>query len=243
MTVDFFKHKYGYEIEGMWMPRVTAITALTSRPFFAASFRSAHWGTAVHEAIEKILKGESNKAEEKIAPSLVAFEQWRKDQGVKIVNPIEDIECRVYDFEHGYAGTIDMVADVQGKRGVVDIKTGNAMRDEYSLQTAAYLGAYNNSFPKNTMGKKKERAKPPKYCFKIEEKGKEYPWWRKISFQRQAPKASIKKVSIKSKAPFCPQNSLLAFQTSLHPTVRTTPKNKTIPKTRNTTNARSFFII
>ncbi|MCH7828806.1 PD-(D/E)XK nuclease family protein [Patescibacteria group bacterium] len=143
MTLDYFKHKYGYEVEGVWMPRVTAITSLTSRPFFVGSYRSADWGNMVHSAIEKILKGEPHDGEKKIGPSLHAFEKWRRAHAVHITNPAADIECRVYDFENGYAGTIDMIAEVKGKRGIVDLKTGNGIRDEYSLQTAAYLNAYN----------------------------------------------------------------------------------------------------
>ena len=143
MSIDYFKHKYGYETEGVWMPRVTAITALVSRPFFVGSFRSADWGTAVHSAIENVLKGNKDAREERIAPSLQAFEQWRKEWQVSIADPGADIECRVYDFENGYAGTIDMVAQVSGRRGIVDVKTGNGIREEHSLQTAAYLNAYN----------------------------------------------------------------------------------------------------
>ena len=148
MTVDFFKHKYGYETEGIWMPRVTAITALTSRSFFFAGSFAADWGNAVHTALEKRLKGEMLKGEEKIGPSLRAFDKWRAANAVKIADPTRDVEARVYDFEYGYAGTIDMVAQVQGKIGVIDVKTGNGMRDEYSLQTAAYLNAYNKGIQK-----------------------------------------------------------------------------------------------
>ena len=148
MTVDFFKQKYGYEVEGVWMPRVTAITSLVSRPFFGVGFGAADWGTAVHTAIEKKLKGQVGFIDQKIAPSLEAFEKWRKAQQVKIANPTQDIECRVYDFEQGYAGTVDLVAGVQGRRGIVDVKTGSTVRDEYSLQTAAYLNAYNKGATK-----------------------------------------------------------------------------------------------
>lgn len=148
MSIDFFKHRYGYEVEGIWMPRVTAITALVSRPFFVGSLGSADWGTLVHSAIEKTLKGETHVPEQKIGPSLRAFEKWRSAQGVKIENPATDIEAKVVDFENGYAGTVDMVAEVRGTRGVVDVKTGNGMRDEYSLQTAAYLNAYNKGAQK-----------------------------------------------------------------------------------------------
>ncbi|MDA1337412.1 MAG: PD-(D/E)XK nuclease family protein [bacterium] len=147
MSIEYFKQKYGYEVEGIWMPRVTAITSLTSRPFFGASYRSADWGNEVHSAVEKILKGEAKDSQEKIEPTLVAFEKWRKEYDVQIVSPA-DIELRVYDFENGYAGTIDMVAEVQGKRGIIDLKTGNSIRSEHSLQTVAYLNAYNKGATK-----------------------------------------------------------------------------------------------
>ncbi|MDZ4231698.1 MAG: hypothetical protein U1C72_00405, partial [Candidatus Pacearchaeota archaeon] len=103
MTTEFFKKKYGYETEGMWMPRVTAITALVSKPFFAGALGFADWGNLVHSSVEKILKGEPGVAEERIAPSLYAFEKWRKAQEVTIHNPTADIEAKVYDFENGYA--------------------------------------------------------------------------------------------------------------------------------------------
>ena len=153
MSIDYFKHKYGYEIEDIWMPRVTAITSLISRPFFNGSYRSAEWGNRVHSAVEKILKQEEYEVEKKIEPTLRVFAQWQKEYTVRIINPKEDIECKVYDFENGYAGTIDMVAEVRGRRGIVDLKTGNAIRDEHSLQTAAYLNAYNKGVKKKLQAK------------------------------------------------------------------------------------------
>lgn len=148
MSIDYFKYKYGHEVEGIWMPRVTAITALISRPFFVSGFASANWGTSVHTAIEGILKGKESVAEDKIKPSLFAFEKWKKTEDVVIKDPSLDIERKVYDFDNGYAGTLDMIAEVAGRRGIVDIKTGNSIREEYSMQTAAYLNAYNKGTTK-----------------------------------------------------------------------------------------------
>jgi len=148
MTTDFFKKRYGHEVEGVWMPRVTAITSLTSRPFFAGAMKSADWGNTVHTSVEKLLKGEEHASQARIEPSLQAFKKWRETQAVRILNPVTDIEAKVCDFENGYIGTVDMVAEVLGKRGVVDLKTGNTIRDEYSLQTAAYMNAYNKGVPK-----------------------------------------------------------------------------------------------
>ena len=153
MTVDFFKHKYGYEIEGIWLPRVTAVTSLVSKSFLFSNQGSADWGTLVHETIARMLKKETAETLPSVQPSLVAFSEWQKEYRVKIIDPKAHIETRVYDMDAGYAGTIDMVAEVQGVMGVVDLKTGNGMREEYLLQTAAYLHAYNKGVSKKEQGK------------------------------------------------------------------------------------------
>ncbi len=38
----------------------------------------------------------------------------------------------------GYAGTLDRIINLNGKRILVDIKTSNAIYDSYWLQLAAY---------------------------------------------------------------------------------------------------------
>lgn len=152
MTTDFFKFKYGYEIEGMWLPRVTAVTSLVSKSFLFSNQGSADWGTLVHSTIEHILKKESVETLSSVQPSLAAFQKWQREYQVKILDPAH-IEKRVYDMEAGYAGTIDMVAEVQGTVGVVDLKTSNGMQDAYFLQTAAYLNAYNKGVSKKEQGK------------------------------------------------------------------------------------------
>ena len=62
MTVDFFRQRYGYEIEGVWLPRVTAITSIISKSFLFASQGSADWGTLVHSTIASTLKKEAVEA-------------------------------------------------------------------------------------------------------------------------------------------------------------------------------------
>jgi hypothetical protein len=153
MTIDFFKQKYGYEIEGIWLPRVTAVTSLVSRSFLFSNQGSADWGTLVHSTIASLLKKETVETLGAVQPSLVAFHKWQRDYQVKILDPYAHIEKRVYDMEAGYAGTIDMVAQVQGIMGVVDLKTSNGMQDSYLLQTAAYLNAYNKGANKKDHGK------------------------------------------------------------------------------------------
>ncbi|MDE2021077.1 MAG: hypothetical protein KGJ13_12135, partial [Patescibacteria group bacterium] len=47
-----------------------------------------------------------------------------------------------------YAGTIDTLALVDGKFGVLDIKTSQAIYRDYNLQTAAYIEALLDELPK-----------------------------------------------------------------------------------------------
>ncbi|HEY4475609.1 MAG TPA: hypothetical protein VJB92_02730, partial [Candidatus Paceibacterota bacterium] len=51
----------------------------------------------------------------------------------------EYVEKRVIHHDHQYAGTIDALALINGKFGVLDIKTSQAIYRDYNLQTAAYM--------------------------------------------------------------------------------------------------------
>jgi hypothetical protein len=53
------------------------------------------------------------------------------------------IEQNFVSSELGFAGTIDRVMELGGKRYLVDIKTSNAIYDSYWLQLAAYRLLYN----------------------------------------------------------------------------------------------------
>jgi hypothetical protein len=106
-------------------------------------------GSAVHEKIEWTLRGELQQA---VGPepqlegaalwAFMAWEDWRKS--VNLV-PVQ-IEQMVYSVKHGYAGTLDLFAEMDlptGQRGmaVLDWKTSKALYPESSLQSAAYAEA------------------------------------------------------------------------------------------------------
>ncbi|MBI2577699.1 MAG: PD-(D/E)XK nuclease family protein [Candidatus Wildermuthbacteria bacterium] len=156
MSLDFFIKNHGYETAGFWLPRVTTITSIISKPnliqyyarhrnIFAAQRAlalAADWGTMVHEGIENVLRGESFVIDPRISPSVSAFRVWMREHDIEVVGEHGGIERRVTDLEHRYAGTIDIIAKVDGRVGVIDIKTGSGIWEEYYLQTAAYLHAY-----------------------------------------------------------------------------------------------------
>jgi hypothetical protein len=157
MNVDYFKKKYGHEIGGIWVPRVTAITDIIAKPallrYYAAqeSFEaaqvqlrnSANWGTLTHSTIEQIFKGYKVEIDPKIAPSIEAFFEWKNQHQIRILDPEKDIERTVFDPENFYAGKLDALIEIDGELGILDVKTGTGIWEEYFLQTAAYLNAYN----------------------------------------------------------------------------------------------------
>jgi len=150
---DNFKEENGYEIDGIWYPRITRIVGIKAKPalyrYYAAApnfaaaesqkEKSAEEGTLVHEMVEKILIGESPIIDPLIAPSIKAFYDFFEANDVLVIP--EHIEKRILHPGERYAGTIDALAYVNGKFGILDIKTSQAIYRDYNLQTAAYLGA------------------------------------------------------------------------------------------------------
>lgn len=150
-SLENFKALNGYEIDGIWYPRVTAIVSIKAKPalykFYAdqASFaaadaiknKSAEEGTLIHETIEAILKGEIPSISNAVAPVVTAFLDFRKQNEVIP----HQIETRIVSKKHHYAGTLDCLAEVNGELGVLDIKTSQAIYRDYGIQTAAYVEA------------------------------------------------------------------------------------------------------
>ena len=154
-----FKAQNGYDIEGLWYPRVTRIVDMKAKPalyrFYGdvgfengqrISQQSAQEGTAVHEAVERLLIGEkAGTVPLQIAPSIYAFLDFFRKNKIE-VDPAH-VERRIVNQEHRYAGTIDTMATIGGKFGVLDIKTSEAVYRDYGIQTAAYMDSLVREFP------------------------------------------------------------------------------------------------
>jgi hypothetical protein len=146
-----FRQRAGYDIEGVWYPRVTSIVAIKSKPalyrYYArmpnmraadeAKNRSAEEGTRIHEAIEAVLMGSSPVLDEVTSAPVEAFTDFLRNSHV---TPL-CVEQRVVSTMHGYAGTVDVIAEVDGVIGVIDIKTSKSIYRDYGIQTAAYVTA------------------------------------------------------------------------------------------------------
>jgi len=163
MSIDFFKQRNGYEIDDVWFPRVTTITSLVFKGAPMHFMRGAiNWGILVHETIQARLQGEDIEIDPRIIPSIEAFDEWAKQNELVVWDPSHAIEKRVVDRENIYAGTIDIVGSVRGKKGVIELKTSTEILSHYALQTAAYLNALTKGpdqslFPELTDGEVQTR--------------------------------------------------------------------------------------
>jgi hypothetical protein len=157
--LDQFKEQCGYTIDDVWYPRVTKIVTIKSKPALyyyygqaksykaaqAATEQSAKEGTAIHEAVEGLLLNKNPEIPSEIAPAVKSFLEFYEKNNIT-VSP-ELIERRIINYDHRYAGTVDAIARIGGKLGVLDIKTSQAIYRDYSLQTSAYMDALKNEFP------------------------------------------------------------------------------------------------
>jgi hypothetical protein len=81
--------------------------------------------------------GPSPHVTDKATWAFMAWEDWKKSVNLKPVY----VEQTVWSDRHGYAGTMDLLAHVNGVLTVLDWKTGKAVYPEAHLQNAAYRHA------------------------------------------------------------------------------------------------------
>jgi len=80
--------------------------------------------------------------------------RFNEERGMRFTP--EFIERQVWSRSHRYAGTVDALAEIDGKFGVLDIKTSPGFYPEYNLQTAAYVTALKEYHIKEALGLTRE---------------------------------------------------------------------------------------
>jgi hypothetical protein len=73
-------------------------------------------------------------AHEAVMAGAVAYAEWEAEAKPKYLAS----ERKVMSREHRFVGTLDLIAELDGKRTIVDIKTSNRVYAEHWLQLAAY---------------------------------------------------------------------------------------------------------
>ncbi|MBU6500948.1 MAG: hypothetical protein KGJ89_02380 [Patescibacteria group bacterium] len=157
-TPEDFKEASGYTIDGVWYPRVTKIVSIKAKPallyFYAEApslkaaqaitQKSAEEGTLIHETVEGLLLGKNPEIPPSVAPAIKAFREFWDKNNIQVTPEL--VERRVISYDNRYAGTVDALALIGGKFGVLDIKTSQSIYRDYNLQTSAYMDALKDQF-------------------------------------------------------------------------------------------------
>ena len=94
-------------------------------------------GTDVHTAFEELADGKTLDLK-KYPPAqrgyISAIAKWWLEFSPNVV----ENELIVASLEHGFAGRMDLLADIDGRRGIIDLKTSAAIRESHHFQMAGY---------------------------------------------------------------------------------------------------------
>lgn len=104
-------------------------------------------GSQVHEAAEDLMNGREvtwiddngyAKYDTHVWGMIVKFHEFM----LQVQPKIEAVEEFIYSDIYKYAGTVDIVAIINNKRWILDIKTSNYLHGVYGNQMAAYAKAW-----------------------------------------------------------------------------------------------------
>lgn len=154
-----YLNKYGQEV-----PSVTTILKVINKPALVQWANkmglqgiktnevlkdTANVGTLAHEIIEKWIKKEkpdfSQYSKEQIIQACQCskrFFEWIKKQE-KFVPIVSEIP--LVSEEYNYGGCVDLIANLNGKRTVIDFKTSSGIWDEAKYQVSAYYNMANEN--------------------------------------------------------------------------------------------------
>jgi genome maintenance exonuclease 1 len=140
---------------GKKYPSVTTVTSLHSAEGIMkwrrrvgeaeanrVSAKASARGTRIHTYCEKFLLGEEFQPDIFDAEMFNSMKYWLDD-----IDNIHALETPLYSDYLQVAGTVDCIADFQGKLSVIDFKTASKPKDRddiynYFMQTAAYAVAF-----------------------------------------------------------------------------------------------------
>jgi hypothetical protein len=113
--------------------------------------KAADEGTQVHNAIEKYLLGEKIQWLDENNHSNYSLDVWKlilkfHDFWTAVKPVLIESEIHLFSDKYKYAGTCDLVVEIDGVRWLLDIKTSNSIHTAMDLQLAAYAQAWNETF-------------------------------------------------------------------------------------------------
>lgn len=137
LTFDEASHTY--RMHGEVVPSVTQILKpLTNFDGIPPEVlrRKAALGTAVHRAVELHEQGDLDEESlhPMVAARFAAYLLWKAESGAAI----KATEQKVWHPTLRYAGTLDLIAEINGAEWLIDIKNSAEFSPVWALQTAGY---------------------------------------------------------------------------------------------------------
>jgi hypothetical protein len=113
--------------------------------------KAADEGTQVHDAIERYLLGEKIQWLDENDHSNYSLDVWKlilkfHDFWTTVKPILIESEIHLFSDQYKFAGTCDLVVEIEGERWLLDLKTSNSIHTAMDLQLAAYTQAWNETF-------------------------------------------------------------------------------------------------
>ena len=157
--INFLDRRVYKRSEGVYYPSVTTILQFMPKAKFFETWlkdvghnadlimrKAGKEGTQVHEAAEKLIRGEelswmddygNAKYSQLVWEMILKFyEFWTTYKPKPIL-----CEEFVFSDKYKFAGTADLVVELDGETWLLDLKTSNSIHKSYDLQLAAYAKA------------------------------------------------------------------------------------------------------
>lgn len=139
-VVEFDEETHTYtagDVPVISVTQALGLAGLVDTKFFTDFGRRR--GSAVHRAIEFLVDGslDLNSIDPKISGYLDAYRAFAEDTGFEVL----EVERRVWSPTRRFAGTLDQIGNLNGRRAIVDVKTGKLM-PVTGLQLTGYADAY-----------------------------------------------------------------------------------------------------
>lgn len=162
--ITFLDRRVYKRDEGVYYPSVTTVLQYMPKNKFFEQWikdvghnadlimrRAGEEGTQVHDAAEDLIKGEEISWMDDYGHAKYSLTVWkmicRFAEAWKAMNPsVIATEEFTFSDKFKYAGTADIVAEIEGERWLLDIKTSNSLHKTYDMQLAAYAKAWEEMY-------------------------------------------------------------------------------------------------
>ncbi len=99
---------------------------------------AADTGTQLHDIAEQLNKGEDiGMVHPDLSDSVDQYKKFLDDWQPEFI----EAEATVFNYDDGWAGTLDGICTIGGENIIFDLKTGKGVYEEVSLQLSAYANA------------------------------------------------------------------------------------------------------